>query len=56
MNAKPKILKIPNIKKTPLGCIGLSKSKGVTKSYSSTTISSVIITAPIARSVHTSAA
>ena len=56
MNAKPKTLKVPNIKNTPLGYIGLLKSKGVTKSYSSTTTSSVIITAPIARSVQISAA
>ena len=44
------------MKKTPYGCIGLESKSGVMKSYRSTTTSSVIITAPKAISVHTSAA
>lgn len=53
---KPMTEKAPNIKKTPTGYIGLDKSMGVKKSCKSTMMSSVIITAPRATSVQTSAA
>ena len=48
--------KIPNMRKTPTGYIGLSSRVGVIKSCKRTTISSVIMTAPRATSVQTSVA
>ena len=56
MKKKPATEKIPYIRNTPTGPIELERSGGVTKSWKSTVTSSVIIVAPRATSVHTSAA
>ena len=56
MKARPAIEKRPYIKNTPEGVILLESDIGITKSWRSTSMSSVIITAPRAMSEQTSTA